>query len=98
MRDERITKFPFGGDYNPEQWDPETWPEDMKLLREAGVDTVTINVFSWALIQKDDDVYDFSILDSIVRTVTDAGMNICMATATAAVLPGCPVSIRISGG
>ena len=85
MRDERITKFPFGGDYNPKQWDPETWPEDMKLLREAGVDTVTINVFSWALIQKDDDVYDFSILDSIVRTVTDAGMNICMATATAAV-------------
>ena len=26
----------YGGDYNPEQWPPETWKEDVRLMREAG--------------------------------------------------------------
>ena len=25
------SKIAFGGDYNPEQWDEETWKEDMRL-------------------------------------------------------------------
>lgn len=84
MFENMLNKMPYGGDYNPEQWDEDTWPEDMRLLREAGVDIVTLNVFSWALIQPDEDTYDFSKLDRIVKTVTDAGMNICMATGTGA--------------
>ena len=41
----------YGGDYNPNQWPKEIWQEDMKLLKEAGVDTVTLNTFSWAALQ-----------------------------------------------
>ncbi len=26
-----------GGDWNPEQWPEETWQEDVRLMREAGV-------------------------------------------------------------
>ena len=38
----------FGGDYNPEQWPEETWHEDVRLMKEAGVNSVTLGVFSWA--------------------------------------------------
>ena len=41
----------FGGDYNPEQWDAATWAEDDKLMRRARVNTVTVGVFSWALLE-----------------------------------------------
>ena len=74
----------YGGDYNPEQWPEEIWHEDMRLLREAGVNEVTLNVFSWAQLQPSEDEYDFSRLDRIIETVTDAGLSIVMATSTGA--------------
>ena len=80
---EKVNKMPYGGDYNPEQWTEDVWEEDMKLLPAAGIDTVTLNVFSWASLQPDETTYDFSTLDRIVDMVTDKKMNICMATATA---------------
>ena len=45
----RTDKIAYGGDYNPEQWPEETWEEDMRLLKLAHIDTLTLNVFSWAL-------------------------------------------------
>ncbi|UNX53766.1 beta-galactosidase [Georgenia sp. TF02-10] len=77
----------YGGDYNPEQWPEEVWAEDMELLRQAEINTVTLNVFSWATLQPADDVYDFARLDRIVQTVADAGMSIVLATSTAALPP-----------
>ncbi|NMM94574.1 beta-galactosidase [Bifidobacterium oedipodis] len=74
----------YGGDYNPEQWPENIWAEDMKLFHEAGINEVTLNVFSWATLQPSEDEYDFSQLDRIVETVTKAGMNIVMATSTGA--------------
>jgi len=78
-----INKILYGGDYNPEQWPRETWKEDMRLLTLAGIDILTINVFSWAALQPSEDVYNFSVLDDIIETVSKAGMKICLATATA---------------
>jgi beta-galactosidase len=81
------TSILFGGDYNPEQWPRQTWDEDMRLLKEAHVNSVTLNVFSWALLQPgqpDEDTYDFTMLDDIVDTVTKAGLTIVMATSTGA--------------
>jgi beta-galactosidase len=79
-----MNKILYGGDYNPEQWPKEIWNEDMRLLRMADIDVLTINVFSWALLQPSENEYNFSVLDSIIETVSSAGMKICLATGTAA--------------
>ena len=81
---EKLDKVPYGGDYNPEQWPEEIWQEDMRLLPKAGVDIVTLNVFSWAALQPAEDTYDFEKLDRIMEMVTAHGMKICMATSTGA--------------
>jgi len=78
-----VKKVLYGGDYNPEQWPREVWAEDMRLLQMAGVDVVTVNVFSWALLQPSEDQYNFETLDAIIETVSAAGMKICLATGTA---------------
>jgi len=80
----KIRKMVYGGDYNPEQWDEETRQEDMRLLKLAHIDIVTLNVFSWAALQKDDEVYDFSELDKIMEMVAENGLKVCLATSTAA--------------
>ena len=77
-------KIAYGGDYNPEQWDEATWAEDMRLFKLAGIDTVTLNVFSWAALQPSEDTYDFSRLDRIMTLCRENGLKVVLATSTAA--------------
>ena len=56
----------YGGDYNPNQWQKEIWKEDMRIFKDARINTATINVFSWAKIQPAEEVSDFSELDEII--------------------------------
>ena len=80
----KVQKILYGGDYNPEQWAEDTWEEDMRLLKLAHIDIVTLNVFSWAALQPSKDTYCFDKLDKIMDMVTRHGMKICLATSTAA--------------
>lgn len=84
IENSRVQKILYGGDYNPEQWPEETWEEDMRLLKLAHIDVVTLNVFSWAALQSDDEVYHFEKLDKIMNMVREHGMKVCLATATGA--------------
>ena len=84
INDERIKKVLYGGDYNPEQWPEEIREEDMRLFKLAGIDVVTLNVFSWAALQPDENTYNFEKLDKIMDLVEKNGLKVCMATSTAA--------------
>lgn len=80
----KVNKILYGGDYNPEQWPEEIWQEDMRLFKLANIDIVTLNVFSWAMLQPDENTYDFSKLDKIMQFVKENGLKVCLATSTAA--------------
>lgn len=78
-----IRGLAYGGDYNPEQWAPEVWRDDIRLMREAGVTMITLGVFSWGSIETADESYDFSALDEVVGLLHEAGIAIDLATPTA---------------
>lgn len=80
----RVKEILYGGDYNPEQWPEEVWQEDMRLMKKAHINMVTLNVFSWAALQPDEDTYDFRRLDKIMELVRENGLKVCMATSTGA--------------
>ncbi len=80
----KINKIVYGGDYNPEQWGEDIWEEDMRLFALAGVDILTLNVFNWALLQPDEETYNFEILDKIMELVKAHDLKVCLATSTAA--------------
>lgn len=84
MINDKLQKIWYGGDYNPEQWDEATWAEDQRMFKLAGIDVATINVFSWALNQPDENTYDFSWLDETIDRLYQDGVSICLATSTAA--------------
>ncbi|MFJ8980437.1 beta-galactosidase [Streptomyces sp. NPDC102282] len=77
----------FGADYNPEQWPREVWEEDVRLMREAGVNIVSLAIFSWARIQPTRDAWDFAWLDEVMDLLHAGGIGVDLATATASPPP-----------
>ena len=77
---ERLGGIAYGGDYNPEQWPREVWDEDVRLMQEAGVNLVTLAVFSWSRLETADGVYDFGWLDEIMDLLHAHGIGVDLAT------------------
>lgn len=42
---------------------------------KAGVNYVSINIFSWARLQPDEETYDFSTLDKIMDMLAENGIG-----------------------
>lgn len=78
-----VPTIAYGGDYNPEQWSEDVWLEDAKLMKDAGVNLVSVAIFSWAVIEKEEGVFDFCWLDKVLDILHDHGIGVCLATATA---------------
>jgi beta-galactosidase len=78
-----LGKLHFGGDYNPEQWPREVWKEDIRLMHQAGVNLVSLGIFSWANLEPRDGEYTFGWLDEIIEMLHEGGISVDMATATA---------------
>lgn len=77
----------FGGDYNPEQWPREVWREDAELMVRAGVNLVTVGVFSWARIEPTPGARDFGWLDEVLDLLHAHGIAVDLATPTASPPP-----------
>ena len=84
MINKKLPKIWYGGDYNPDQWPKEIWHEDMRLFKKAYIDVASLPVFSWSLLQPEDERYDFEWLDEILDLMAENGIYACLATSTAA--------------
>jgi beta-galactosidase len=73
----------YGSDYNPEQWPESTWAQDVTLMAEAGVNLVTVGVFSWARLQPAPGELTAGWLDRVLDLLAGAGISVDLATATA---------------
>jgi len=84
----------FGVDYHPEQWvypyggteqDPEAaWERDAELMQTAGVNVVRIGEFTWGLCEREEGAYDFAWLNRAMDILGRAGIQVVLATPTAA--------------
>ncbi|MFY1701204.1 beta-galactosidase [Micromonospora sp. WMMA1923] len=80
-------RIAFGADYNPEQWPEQTWATDVELMRRAGVNLVSVGIFSWALLEPTPGRYEFGWLDRVLALLHDGGIDVDLATATASPPP-----------
>ncbi|SFQ35011.1 beta-galactosidase [Salibacterium halotolerans] len=78
-----LPSISYGGDYNPEQWGEKVWYEDATLMRKAGVNLVSVGIFSWAVLEREEDRFDFTWLDKVMDILHEHGVGVCLATATA---------------
>ncbi len=87
MKPKLPSKLLYGGDYNPEQWPESVWLEDVRLMRAAGVNMVSVGIFSWAKLQPTEKRFDFDWLDRVMDLLAKNGISVCLATATASPPP-----------
>ncbi len=80
-------RMAYGADYNPEQWPREIWDDDVRAMRAAGVNIVSLAIFSWARLQPSADTWDFAWLDDVMDLLHANGIDVDLATATASPPP-----------
>lgn len=75
-----------GADYNPEQWahDEAIFEEDLRLMKKAKVNVMSVGIFSWAKLEPEEGIFDFNWLDTIINRLYDNGISVFLATPTGA--------------
>ena len=80
----KFQRILYGGDYNPNQWSRDVWAEDMRIFKDAHINSATVNVFSWAKLQPSEETFEFGELDEIIDMLSKENYDIVLATSTAA--------------
>jgi beta-galactosidase len=78
--------FLHGGDYNPEQWlhAPEVLKDDLRLMKLAHCNAMTVGVFSWATLEPEEGQFAFTWLDRVLDDLANNGVFAILATPSGA--------------
>lgn len=76
----------YGGDYNPEQWlkEPEILEKDIVLMKEAGINTVSMGMFSWGVLEPEEGKYRLDGLEERVNLLYRNGISTILSTPSGA--------------
>ena len=79
-------KILYDGDYNPEQWldEPEILKQDVQYMKEAGINTVTMGMFSWAALEPVEGEYHLDWLADWIDTLYGNGICTILGTPSGA--------------
>ncbi|MGL4642176.1 MAG: beta-galactosidase [Cetobacterium sp.] len=79
-------KILYGGDYNPEQWleYPEILKKDIEMMKEAKINTVTLGMFSWSMLEPEEGVYNFEWLENIIEILEASEIEVILGTPSGA--------------
>ncbi len=83
---EKIPKMLHGADYNPEQWEkyPEVLEEDIRLMKLANCNVMSVGIFSWAKLEPEEGKFNFEWMDRLLDTFHENGIYAFLATPTGA--------------
>ena len=75
-----------GGDYNPGQWldSPEILEEDLRLMKQAGCNAMTLAIFDWERLEPEEGRYEFDWLEAIIENLYRQGISTVLATPSGA--------------
>ena len=75
-----------GGDYNPEQWldRPDILEEDLRLMKKAGINSASVGIFSWSVLEPQEGEFHFEWLGKIIDRLYENGIYTVLATPSGA--------------
>lgn len=75
-----------GGDYNPDQWldRPDILEADVRMMKKAGMNSVTLGVFSWAAYEPSEGEFHFEWLEKIIEKLYQNGIYTVLSTPSGA--------------
>ncbi len=75
-------KLYHGAAYYPELWDEKVIEEDLKLMKQTGINVVRIGEFAWSTMEPEEDIFDFSFFVKIIERLYENGIETVMCTPT----------------
>jgi beta-galactosidase len=83
---DKFGHFLHGGDYNPDQWikTPAVWDDDMRLMKLAGCNAMSVGIFSWSSLEPEEGRFEFGWLDAILDKLAQNGAFAVLATPSGA--------------
>ena len=68
----------IGTNYHPHDWTEERWKIDIKMMKEAGFNTVRIGHLAWDSFEPDEGVYKFEWFDHVMDMFHEAGIGVIL--------------------
>jgi len=82
--DRCMSRLVVGVDYYPEQWAFHDLHADVQAIKEdLGADLIRIGEFMWHEIQPHPDVFNFTLLDAVLKAAEEVGLEVMLGTPTA---------------
>ncbi len=69
--------------YYPEHWDPSLWQDDLRRMKEMGLETVRIAEFAWNKFEPREGEFTFDFFDSFMNLAKQEGIQVIFCTPTA---------------
>jgi beta-galactosidase len=79
---EHDDRLRFGVCWYPDQWPKERWPEDVRLMRSAGLECVRVGEGSWTRMQPEQGRFDWSLVDDVLELCARHGLGVILGTPT----------------
>ncbi|WP_157266033.1 beta-galactosidase [Paenibacillus sp. FJAT-27812] len=82
----KIPQMLHGADYNPDQWQkyPEVLEEDIRLMKLAHCNVMSVGIFAWMAIEPEEGVFTFDWLDTLLDKFAANGIYALLATPSGA--------------
>lgn len=81
------TTIIHGGDYNPDQWlpmVPTILEDDAAIMRQTGINSSSVGIFSWASLEPAEGTFTFDWLDRVMDMQASIGNRVILATPSGA--------------
>jgi beta-galactosidase len=76
--------FLHGGDYNPDQWTPDIWEADMRLMKAAHCNAMSVGIFAWSALEPAEGEFEFGWLDRVMDMIAENDGYVVLATPSGA--------------
>jgi len=74
----------LGSAWYPEHWAESRWAEDLRLMKEAGMNVTRIAEFAWSRLEPEEERYELDWLERAVALAAEHGIETVLGTPTAA--------------
>ena len=75
--------YTVGVCYYPEHWPKTMWRDDLMRMKAAGISTVRVAEFAWAIFEPQEGEFSFEFFDSFLDLCKEIGINVIFGTPTA---------------
>ncbi|NCU25204.1 beta-galactosidase [Candidatus Nomurabacteria bacterium] len=76
-------KLYYGTAFYPELWPWETVLEDIRIMKDAGINVVRIGEFAWSSIEPEENEFDLSVFKESIDILYQNGIDTVLCTPTA---------------